>query len=141
MGGIRWGRVLLGGLVAGIIVNVGEIVCNEVLFGERWRDAFAALGVTMTTGARAMTVWIVWGLLVGVTAVWLYAAIRPRYGAGAKTAVCAGLAVWLLVSFLWSVGLWNLGLLPGDVLAMTSAWGLVELVVATLVGAWIYREA
>ena len=27
----------------------------------------------------------VWGFLVGIFAVWLYAAIRPRYGAGAKT--------------------------------------------------------
>src|SRR5207249_3963498 len=37
---------------------------------------------------------LAWGFLVGIFAVWLYAAIRPRYGAGPKTALCAGAAVW-----------------------------------------------
>ena len=31
----------------------------------------------------------------GVWAMWLHAAIRPRYGPGAKTAVIAGLAWWI----------------------------------------------
>ena len=38
---------------------------------------------------------------LGIAAVWLYAAIRPRYGAGPRTAVIAGLAVWVMAD-LWS---------------------------------------
>jgi hypothetical protein len=30
------------------------------------------------------------GFLIGIFAIWLYAAIRPRHGPGPKTAVCAG---------------------------------------------------
>ena len=33
---------------------------------------------------------VIWGLFVGIFPVWLYAAIRPRYGAGLKTALGAG---------------------------------------------------
>ena len=45
----------------------------------------------------------VWGFLVGILAIWLYAAIRPRYGAGSKTALYAGAAVWGLGYLLGSV--------------------------------------
>ena len=41
--------------------------------------------------------------LIGLFAGWLYAAIRPRYGAGPKTALCAGLFVWFLGYLLTSV--------------------------------------
>ncbi|HSE60477.1 MAG TPA: hypothetical protein VLA99_17380 [Nitrospiraceae bacterium] len=34
-----------------------------------------------------------------LSALWLYAAIRPRFGAGPKTALYAGLGVWVLGSF------------------------------------------
>ncbi len=36
MGKINWGRVLLGGLLAGVIVNIFEYVMNVVVFGRDW---------------------------------------------------------------------------------------------------------
>jgi hypothetical protein len=141
MGAVNRGRVILGGLVAGIVINLGEVVCNEVFFGARWEEAMTALGKTMPTGGKVMAIWLLWGFLAGLAAVWLYAAIRPRYGAGPKTAACAGLAVWFLVSFLASIAMCNMGLFPRDLLAMTSAWSLIEMVLATVAGAWVYKEA
>ncbi len=38
---------------------------------------------------------------LGIMAVWTYAAIRPRLGAGVGTAACAGLLVWAL-SYLYA---------------------------------------
>jgi hypothetical protein len=35
-------------------------------------------------GGAELTMFTVWGFLVGIFAVWLYAGIRPRYGAGQK---------------------------------------------------------
>ena len=37
-------------------------------------------------------------LLTGISILWLYAAIRPRYGPGAKTATIAAFASWFIVS-------------------------------------------
>ena len=54
--------------------------------------AVRALG--REVGGGALLMFLAWGFLVGIFAVWLYAAIRPRYGAGPKTALCAGAAVW-----------------------------------------------
>ncbi len=36
MGKINWGRVLLGGLLAGIVVNVFEYVTNGVVLASDW---------------------------------------------------------------------------------------------------------
>jgi len=51
--------------------------------------AITALG--RPADGSALSMFTVWCFLVGIFAVWLYAAIRPRYGAEPKT---AGAAVW-----------------------------------------------
>jgi hypothetical protein len=138
MKSINWGRVILGGIVAGVVVNVSEFILNEIVMKSQNEEAMKALGRTMPTGSGTMGVWIVLGFLIGIVAVWLYAAIRPRYGAGAATAVKAGIAVWILGSFYTTIVFWNLGLYPLSVLLLV--WTLVESVVATVAGAWLYRE-
>ncbi len=37
MGKINWTRVILGGLVAGVIINVFESVLNGVILTKIWR--------------------------------------------------------------------------------------------------------
>jgi hypothetical protein len=49
-----------------------------------------------TPGFMALNVVI--DLLGGLSLLWLYAAIRPRYSAGAKTAVIAVFAWWFIVT-------------------------------------------
>ncbi|HEY3125318.1 MAG TPA: hypothetical protein VGK70_14805 [Thermoanaerobaculia bacterium] len=35
MGQINWGRVFLGGLLAGVVINVGEFLFHAVLFKDQ----------------------------------------------------------------------------------------------------------
>jgi hypothetical protein len=138
MGKINWNRVILGGLVAGVIINISESVFNGVVFAKDMQAAISALG--RQTGGGQLAMFIVWGFLVGMFAVWLYAAIRPRYGAGPKTALCAGAAVWGLGYLLASVMPIALNLFPAGLMAIGLVVGLVEVLVGTVVGAWLYRE-
>jgi hypothetical protein len=79
------------------------------------------------------------GFLLGIYAMWLYAAIRPRYGPGPKSAVIAGLAVWFLIALADSV--WaSFQLLPITALAGPVFCTLPEIVIALLIGASFYRE-
>lgn len=71
---------------------------------------------------------------------YLYAALRPRFGAGPKTAVCAGLLVWFFAYVYVNVGFMGTGLFPTSLLATAMAWGLVEIPLATVAGAALYRE-
>ena len=92
MCGINMGRVLLGGLLAGLVINIGEYVLNDLLLVEEWAAVSEALSLPPHEGSTILW-FIIWGFVIGITMVWLYAAIRPRCGAGVKTAICAGLGV------------------------------------------------
>ncbi len=132
---INWGRVILGGIAAGVVINLSEWVLNEVVLKTANEEAMKALG---KTGTGSIAVWILWGFLIGIVAVWLYAAIRPRYGAGPGTALKAGVAVWVLAYLSATIAFTNLGLFPFK--AVGFIWTLVAALVATVVGAWLYKE-
>jgi hypothetical protein len=134
MGKLNWTRVILGGLVAGVIINVFEYVLNGVILAKDMEAAISTLGRQM--GGAQLAMFIAWGFLVGIFAIWLYAAIRPRYGAGPKTALCAGLAVWSLGYLLAAVTPLALNLFPTRLMVIGLAVGLAEVIVGTLAGAW-----
>ena len=85
------------------------------------QEAMTALG--RQVGGSQLGMFVVWGFLVGIFAVWLYAAIRPRYGAGPKAALCAGAAVWGLGYLLAAATPIALHLFPRHIMAMALRWG------------------
>jgi hypothetical protein len=133
-------RVVVGGLVAGLVINIVEYVTNGVVLRDAWGSAMQALGKPAQISGSAIFVFNIWGFLLGIAAVWLYAAIRPRYGAGPNTAIRAGLVTWAIAVFLANLSNYPLGIFPTRLLVITSAVALVEMVVATLLGAWLYKE-
>ena len=69
MGKINWGRVLLGGLVAGVVINLVEYVSNVYVFGSQNAAAMNALGIHMVPNAIPM--YLLAGFVLGITAIWL----------------------------------------------------------------------
>ncbi len=140
MGQINMGRALLGGLLAGLIINVGEAVLNLGVVADQIQDVVNELGVE-PAGGGDVVVYVVFAFLIGIAMVWLYAAIRPRYGAGPKTALIVGAVVWFLAWFWQAVGIsLILGTWPMRLLIVGLAWSLVEVLLAALAGAWVYQE-
>jgi hypothetical protein len=140
MGRINMGRVVVGGLLAGLVINVSEAILNGVVFADDMNAAMAALNRPPID--NRMIVWfVVLGFGLGIVAVWLYAAIRPRFGPGVRTAVLASLAVWLLAYLYPNVFIAITNLFPTRLMVIGTVWGLVEIVVATIAGAWAYTEA
>jgi len=136
--GINWKRVWLGGLAAGLLSNVLGITGAVLLFGEHAEELHRRMGTTMgpVEGALHLTTRFVLGLGV----VWLYAAVRPRFSAGPRTASLAGLFLWLF-TFGFSMAVTApLKLHPPQVMALLGVWSLVEMQVVALGGAWVYRE-
>ena len=140
MGKICWSRVLLGGLVAGVLINISEMVLNFYVVGDEFAAEMQRLGVTAEESASSMVVWILFAFVTGVAIVWLYAAIRPRYGAGVKTALCAGATVWFFATLMPTVGMVNMGLFPAGLMTYGAIWSLIEMLLAAFLGAWLYKE-
>ena len=44
MGKINLGRVVAGGLLAGVVLNVYDFVMNGVVLADQWNAAMAAMG-------------------------------------------------------------------------------------------------
>src|SRR6202790_5828366 len=95
MSGINLGRVIGGGLLAGLIINISEFILNGVLLVQQMEAAMRSLNRPPVD--NQMIVWfVVLGFALGIVTVWLYAAIRSRFGPGVRTAVCAALIIWFL---------------------------------------------
>jgi hypothetical protein len=139
MGKINVMRVILGGLVAGLVINVGESILNLGIIGERMELVYHELNIA-PPGGSTILVFVLLGFVLGILIVWLYASVRPRYGAGPKTAIIAGFFVWLF-AILWpTITQASLGLFDPDLLVFVAIWGLFEVEAATVAGAWLYKE-
>src|SRR5262245_36381973 len=93
MGKINVGRVVLGGLLAGLVFNVFEGLVTPLLLGDLMTQSLAALGKSMPESAAMMAYYVGLGFLWGIFGVWIYAAIRPRFGPGPKTALIAAMVL------------------------------------------------
>src|SRR5512146_2930122 len=82
--------VIMGGLLAGVVINIVEFITNGVVLKGAWGQAMQALGKPATLSTGMVVMFIIWGFLLAVAAIWLYAAIRTRYGPGPNTAIRAG---------------------------------------------------
>ena len=139
MGKINYGRVVLGGLLAGLVINISESVLNGVVLGPEMDAMMAAMNKPPINGSM-IGLFVLLGFGLGVVLVWLYAAIRPRLGPGVHTAICAGLTVWGLAYLYPNLFAFIIVLFPRRMLVIQTVWGLVELIVAATAGAWLYRE-
>ncbi len=140
MNNINYGRVVLGGLVAGAVLNIGEFLLNGVILAQQMQELFARFNVPQP-GNNFMVVAVLLTFALGIMIVWLYAMIRPRYGPGPKTAICAALTAWFFVCFYTSVingMIWGISF---NLILIGLAWCAVEYVLAAIAGAFLYKEA
>ncbi len=140
MGKINLGRVLLGGLLAGLVMNVSESLLNGVVMASEVEAAMQSVNRPAVGGGEIAKL-VLLTFALGVATVWLYAAIRPRFGIGTKTALLAGLAVWLLAYFYGAVVGSVTGLFPVRLYLIATGWELIATLLAALAGAWLYKEA
>ena len=140
MGKINHGRVLLGGIAAGIVIDIVEYVLNAIVLADRWNAIGTAHNLPPFT-TNAIVAFNIIGVVTGIAAVWTYAAIRPRFGEGPGTAFIAALLIWVVGYLLPDAGNAILGLFPNSLAVIAVCVGLVEIVVATLAGAFIYKES
>lgn len=137
---INLSRAILGGLVAGVVLNIGEFLLNDVILGAQMKEFFARFRLP-EPGSSFLVVAVLLTFVLGIVIVWIYAAMRPRLGPGVKTAICAGLLAWFCV-YVYS-GIINGMILqvPANFLVIALVWGAVQYTLAAIAGAWLYKEA
>jgi hypothetical protein len=141
MNKINFGRVLLGGLLAAVVLNIGETVLNVVVLGKQMREMAIQHNFPPDPPGSAIAVAVCMTFVMGFVLVLGYACIRTRLGAGPKTALIAGLFAWFSV-YLYA-GLINSVFfgIPSGTIVLMLVWGLVQYSLAALAGASLYKES
>jgi hypothetical protein len=138
MGRINVKGVIVGGLVAGLVLNVIDFL----VWGVWLKDDMAAMMQNTGKGPidNLIPLFVLLDFIFGIALVQLYAAIRPRFGAGPGTAVKAGLYVWVLAGLLHAIGEAPMGLMPQRLYVIGTLVALVAFPLAAVAGAKFYRE-
>ena len=135
-------KVVVGGLTAGVVMNVSGFLVQGMLLGKRMEDEMSAVAPALKgkgMDAGSMTGRVVSQFVIGILLVWLYAAMRPRFGPGPRTAFLAAFVVWLC-GFVFYMDWLYLGLMSVGLYAIVSIAMLITCAVAAWVGAMLYKE-
>jgi hypothetical protein len=139
MGGVDAKRWLLGGLAAGVLIWLIEGLAS-LLYMDDMTAAMEAHGLSMEMSASAFATTVIVSLLAGFTIVFIYAMARARLGPGPRTAVVVAVVFFLGSTLISILGMGMMGLFPARLLVVWAAVGLVEDVLAALLGGYVYRE-
>ena len=139
---LNWTRVLLGTLIAAVIMFFSDGFLHERLVGNDWAAVYTNLGVAEPKHEGAGIVYfIIFELGRAFTAIFLYALMRAFFGAGPKTAVLAAIVGWIAFSVTGPAEFIPLGFYSTTLWWKVAAYQLISGIVATVAGAWIYRDA
>jgi hypothetical protein len=137
-------KVVIAGLAAGVVLNICDYVLNGMLFADRMKTDMNAfkpgLGDAMSQmDTNTIVGFVIMDLVIGMLLAYTYAAMRPRFGAGAKTAIITALIFWIFGSVITSnfllMGMMSTGLWWSFGMAY-----LVCLIITALVAGALYSE-
>jgi len=134
---INLNRVLLGGIIGGIALDLIGFLVHGVLLGSNYMY-FQKTGAILAE-PRLMPVQVLLTVLSGIPLAFLYAYSRKHLGAGPKCAIIIGVLVGLMsASFTMALySYYNVGrMIP----MMTFVNNFVGYIVATLIAGALYKD-
>ena len=141
MNRIKIGRVIISGVIALFVFFAIEFIVEQLVgrfffsgIIETWVNALSI--EDWTAGNYILNIIIV--LVSCIMVMWLYAALRPMFGVGARTALITSLFVITFISA-YAINETNLGLYPIQITLLQLFYWLVELPAAVLAGAYYYE--
>jgi hypothetical protein len=137
-------RVVIAGLAAGLVMNILDFILNGFIFADRMTAEMNAFKPGMGDAMAQMDTntiigYVIMDFVLGMLLAYTYAAMRPRFGAGAKTAIIAAVVLWIFAGIISAnyliMGMMSQGLWWGIAIGY-----LVCLIIATLVAGALYQE-
>jgi hypothetical protein len=141
MAKINWGRLVVGSLVAAIIMFFTDGFIHERIVNADWHAIYEGLrAAEPEEHGTSMAYFALFELGRGFIAMLFYATMRTHFGAGPKTAIIAGLACWIAFSFTGPAQFIPLGFFSTALWIKLGALHLITSILATLAGAWLYKD-
>jgi len=143
MKSINYGRVLLGGILAGVLMFMADGFIHSKLLHEHWMAAMKAAGRSVEAEEHGsdMLYFAAFELLRGLAVAGLYSVFRTHCGPGPKTAVCAALFLWAVMFPIFFLQEVPLGFYSTTLVGLWSLYEVVPSVIAGLVAGALYKDS
>ena len=137
----NYSRVFMGTLAAGLTANVCDFITNSFLLAEDMHRMQQRLNLdaAVVNGVPVLVTWTVVDFVLAFLIVWTYAAIRPRLGPGAGTALVAGMVPWLAITAVL-FGFQQMGVFTIDSFLKSALLSFATFILASLAGGYVYQE-
>lgn len=141
---MNWRRVIIGGLIWAAVYSAIGGLAMLLFLGREFIADLQRLGRPLEFTRESLITLGIFGVLFavawGIVSMWLYAAIRPRYGPGLRTAAIASLGVWFLSIAAPVSHLAVFGIASPRFVAFDLPTEFIAILAATIAGAWRYHE-
>jgi hypothetical protein len=134
---LNFKRIILGGLITGMILNLIDTPNGMFIAGPQIKLFLAEHAVPYNPLIPAY--FFPYHLILGMMMVWTYAAIIPQFGAGRKAALYATILL-LITTRMMAFGFVVMGLLPLHLYLILSATMVIGSLVGGLTGCWYYSR-
>jgi hypothetical protein len=136
------GKVIAGGLVAGVVISAVGWVVDGMILGERMKieaDHFKPGMSDAMMSSNAITMNIICNFVLGLVLVYAYAAVRPRLGPGPRTAAVVAFLFWIIAGVV-AIGYLQSGMMSVSLGGEYALFWLIMLLLGAVAGAAIYSE-
>ena len=135
-------RVLLCTLAGGVAWGIWSTIINMVILSPKYAIAQKA-GVMLAQQRYPLFVgyWFIMLFILTYILTWAYVSVRPAFGPGPMTALRVGFLMGFMCGFPLSLTLATWATFSRSI----TVWWLMDLwvgsMIATMVSAWLYKEA
>ena len=141
MNEIKVKRLFVSGVITLLVFIAVEFIVESVfgdlVFSGAYNEWYGKLGLlNWTTANSALNIFI--ALVNSTMMMWLYAALRPMFGIGIRTALITSAFVFTFIAF-YVINQANLGIYPMLIALIGLLHLIIELPLALVAGAQFYE--
>jgi hypothetical protein len=130
--------VFTSGFVTGIVIIISGIGMIP-LVGNQMNEVLERRSLPPLSNG-AMGYFAIMSIILGISMIWIYAFIQPNYKSKLKVAVTISIIIWFLTYFWSNAALIAYGFMPFQLAAIGTLYGLLELILAIIIGSKLYKE-
>lgn len=137
---MNYKRILIGGIVAGLIINILNLLVFLLFTKEKYASLQAKGFFAPSPRLPFAPLWILGMFIMGILLAWFYAVSRPRLGAGPKTALLVSFIISLMVHTPYNFAEASFAITGRYLPLVHMVSGIIIFVIAGYVAGWIYQE-
>jgi hypothetical protein len=111
-------------LSAGVWMNINEFIRNELVVKHLWVEGFNEIGLSFPSSPINGAVWGLWAFIFIAILSWLCTKF---------SVLISSLIAWFTGFVLLWIAIWNMGVLPKNIIYWAIPWSFFEVYVAALI--------